>query len=128
MIQICSIDNEIYSCIAGDLTTNEVIITDEQIEHSNKRHQNAYDKYKAFIPEVLAQPDEILRDKRPFTGLIVKEIKGEEPNSLLVVLRIRVSQDPEHYKNSIINCWKIDLKRYKNYRKSREILYKAKGR
>ena len=41
-----------------------------------------------------------------------------------VVLRLKVSSDPEEYKNSIITLWKISAKRYRRLLRQSEILYK----
>ena len=32
------IDREVYSCVAGDIVTDEVIITDERVQHIKERH------------------------------------------------------------------------------------------
>lgn len=32
---ICKIDERIYECVSNDIPTDEVVITDKQIEHSN---------------------------------------------------------------------------------------------
>ena len=46
--------------ISETITTDEVIITEERIEHSNL-HANAYDKYGKYMQEVLEDPDLIFR-------------------------------------------------------------------
>ena len=39
------IDRKIYECITDDITTDEVIITEERIQHIVERHPNDYEQY-----------------------------------------------------------------------------------
>ena len=64
--------------------------------------------------DILDDPDYILKDKRPNTGLVIKRIFNEKESSLLV-LKIIISNDREGYKNSVITSWKITEKRLNNY-------------
>ena len=123
MKSVCIIDISLYQCIAEDITTDEVVITDERIAHSNL-HRGAFDRYESLIEMALRSPDYIIEDKRPNTGLVVKRIEDETGRSLLIVLRVHVSTDPEGYKNSIISCWDIGESRLQNYLRNRKILYK----
>ena len=49
MYRVGNIDKEIYKCITDDITTDEVIITDERIAHINDRHPNDYEKIEPFF-------------------------------------------------------------------------------
>ena len=111
-----------YERIAPSITTDEVIITDERITHSNL-HDQAYEKFGQYIPEVLADPDFIFRDKMPNTAVLIKEIFCEDKH-LQLVLRLHVPQDHPQYKNSIISFWDISSKRRENYERNKEIVYK----
>ena len=42
---IGKIDREIYKCITEDIRTDEVIITDNQIQHIKDRHPEAYERF-----------------------------------------------------------------------------------
>ena len=123
---ICKIDKRIYECVSNDISTNEVVITDKQIEHSNL-HKGAYTRYQEFVEQTLRSPDYIFADKHPNTGLVVKRLPDADGKSLEIVLRIKVSTDPNEYKNSIISCWDISDARLKNYVRNKKILYKADG-
>ena len=41
-----------------------------------------------------------------------------------IVLRLKVSDDPQEYKNSIITMWSISPKRFRRLLRQSEILYK----
>ena len=119
---IGKIDREIYKCITEDIRTDEVIITDNQIQHIKDRHPEAYDKVLNNIQEAIRVPDYIIRDKHEYTGLVIKRIETES-GILQVVLRLCTSEDEQGYKNSIISCWELSEKRLKNYLRNKEILY-----
>lgn len=48
MYCVGKIDREKFACIAKVITTDEVIITDERIAHSNL-HQNAFERFGKYI-------------------------------------------------------------------------------
>lgn len=120
---IGKIDREIYKCITEDIVTDEVIITDNQIQHIKDRHPEVYDRVLSNIEEAIRIPDYIIRDKHKYTGLVVKQIKTEN-GVLQVVLRLCTSEDEQGYKNSIISCWELSERRLQNYLRNKEILYR----
>ena len=115
-----------FKSISPSILTDEVIITPERIEHSNL-HDSAYDKYKHYISDLLADPDFIFRDKKPNTAVLIKRIEINE-KSLQLVLRLHVTQDNPAYKNSIISFWDIGERRRKNYERTRDIVYRKPER
>ena len=116
------INREIFKCITEDIRTDEVIITDNQIQHIKDRHPEIYDKVLNNIQEAIRVPDYIIRDKHEYTGLVIKRIEIES-GILQVVLRLCTSEDEQGYKNSIISCWELSEKRLQNYLRNKEILY-----
>ena len=122
MIPEGKICREMFKDISSSILTDEVIITPERIEHSNL-HDSAYDKYSRFIPDMLADPDLIFRDRNPNTAVLIKRITFDGKN-LQLVLRLHVLHDNPAYKNSILSFWDIGEKRRKNYERNRDIIYR----
>ena len=120
---ICKIDRELYRVVDQDLVTDDVIITEQQILHIEDGHSGDYDRLSSHIPLILQEPDYILRGNRPHTALVLKEIVTPELTAE-VVLRLKVSDDPEDYKNSIITMWNISQKRFRRLLRQSDILYK----
>lgn len=120
---VCKIDRSLYRIVEQDLVTDEVIITEQQILHIEEGHPGDYNRLAAYIPDVLQQPDYILRGNRPHTALVLKQISTPEMTAE-VVLHLKVSGDPEEYKNSIITMWNISQKRFRRLLRQSEILYK----
>jgi hypothetical protein len=116
--QIGKINKELYSKINKDISTDELIITDKQIEHINQRHPGVYDKYKNQIIEIVNNPDYIFKDKKENTALVVKQLEG----NVELVLRLMTDKDTS-YKNSIITMWEISDSRLRNYIRNSKIVY-----
>lgn len=117
------IDMEKYRCITEDITSNEVIITPERIQHIEKRHPGDYEQFVVYIADILADPDYILEANKPNTGVILKEIE-EHGEKFKVILRVRVESDPATYRNSILSFWQIGETTWKKNLKNKKILYR----
>ena len=124
MDYVGKIDREIYKCITEDITTDEVIITDERIEHIKEHHPGHYERIGPYLKDAVEDPDYILKDAKN-TGLILKRTELEDVR-IQTVLRVHTTSDKEGYKNSIISAWEISESRWENYINNKVILYKRK--
>ena len=111
---IDKINKNIYKCVTEDITTEEVIITDNQINHIKNRHPNDYEIFSSYFSDILSDPDFILEANKPNTAFILKQIT-ENDLTVQLILRLQTSQDPKGYKNSIITFLKIDIKTWNKY-------------
>lgn len=119
---ICKIDRSIYSCVSKDITTDEVIITEERIRHIKERHPNDYERYYSYIAQILRSPDYILEDK-VHTALILKEIK-EDDKLFRLVLRLSTSIDNPEYKNSVLTFMETNRKKWEQNIRNKKVLYR----
>ena len=117
------INRDIYKCITEDIVTDEVIITENQMQHILDRHPDAYAEIIDYLSDIIRDPDFIIEDKHDNTGLVIKRVKLEKEYAQMV-LRICTSDDDPNYKNSVISCWEISEKRLQNYLRNKRILYK----
>lgn len=117
------INRDIYKCITEDIVTDEVIITENQMQHILDRHPDAYAEIIDYLSDIIRDPDFIIEDKHDNTGLVIKRVKLEKEYAQMV-LRICTSDDNPNYKNSVISCWEISEKRLQNYLRNKRILYK----
>ena len=120
---IGKINKNIYKCVTEDITTEEVIITDNQINHIKNRHPNDYENFSSYFSDILSAPDLILEANKPNTAFILKQIT-ENDLTVQLILRLQTSQDPKGYKNSIITFLKIDIKTWNKYLRNKKILYR----
>ena len=68
---IGKINKNIYKCVTEDITTEEVIITDNQINHIKNRHPNDYENFSSYFSDILSDPDFILEANKPNTAFIL---------------------------------------------------------
>lgn len=122
--KIGKINIDIYKCVTEDITTDEVIITEKQIQHIKERHPNDYEMYFNYAKEIVENPDYVLQANKPYTAFILKHIV-ENGKNYQIILRLKTSDDPNGYKNSIITFLKVSDKRYNRYLRTKKILYKA---
>ena len=118
------IDRKIYECITDDITTDEVIITEERIQHIVERHPNDYEQYYAYLKTVVEDPDYIIEANKPNTALILKEIIESDERQFKTILRLKTSKDNRVFKNSIITFMKINEKEWSRLIRNKRILYK----
>ena len=124
MYYIGKIDKNIYKCITRYIQTDEVIITDERIQHIKQRHPNDYEKYCNYMVEIVTHPEYIIEANKPNSALILKSF-SENNEQFKMVLRIVTPTDNKSLKNSIITFMKINEKEWKRLIKNKKILYKS---
>ena len=120
MQYIGKIDKSKFKKITTDITTDEVILTNKQVEHIKERHPNDYETYFKYIKEIVENPDYIIRDTKPNTGFLLKEFTDQD-KSFQLILRLHTSEDNQDYKNSIITFLKVGKKKYNQYLRNRSI-------
>jgi len=117
------IDRDIYKCVTEDIVTDEVIITDERIQHIKDRHPDDYERFCGYIPDIIADPDYIIRANKPNTAVILKEVI-KDGEKFQLVLRILTPVDNPDFKNSVITFLNINERTWNKYLRNKEILYK----
>ena len=119
---ICKIDLALYSVVASNIVTDEVIITSGRIEHIQMRHGGDYEEYGTYFTEILQSPDYILENRRN-TAEVLKEILHNGKKCKLI-LRLQTSSDPKGFKNAIITFLHIRDSEWRRLLRSKKILYK----
>ena len=121
---IGKINTTLYGCIAEDLGTEDVIITEERVRHIKERHPNDYEMYCNFLKESVESPDFIIETKKVDTALILKEFPDTKKQQLKIVLRLITVVDNPKFKNSIITFIRINEKEWERLLRNKQILYK----
>lgn len=122
------IDRSIYRCVADDITTDEVVITDKQVEHVFEGHpQKEHQRVLQVLEKTITQPDYILEDVHSDHKLdtaIVMRAFPEESGGYRVILRLATSTDKKGMKNSVITAFFVSQKKWDKYLRNKTILYK----
>lgn len=128
MIYIGKIDRELYQCVASDILTDEVIITEKQIQHIASNHpESIHSRILDELLTVITCPDYILQDTQPAhihdTAIVMKQIQREN-GGYRIILRLATSADDHEKKNSIITAFYISEKKWNKFLRNKIILYK----
>ena len=125
MHKVGKIDVEKFEAIAnGRILTDEVIITDNRIEHIiERRGQQFYDDFNGYFPEIIEDPDYIFKDDMDNTAIVSKSYsyKGKTVN---LVLRLVVEGENPSYKNSILTAIGENEKRFAQRLRNNAPVYK----
>lgn len=120
---IGKIDLDIYKCVTKDITTDEVIITDERIQHIKDRHPGVYERFGKYLNEIVSSPDYIIESSKPNSAVILKQIPTEN-GFTKTAMRLHTSSDEPSRKNSILTFIEIDERDWKRLIKNKKVLYK----
>lgn len=123
MQYIGKIDKEKFKNITDDITTEDVVLTEKQVDHIKERHPNDYENYFKYFSQIIENPDYIIRDTMRNTGILLKEIV-EKDERFQLILRLHTNEDNPEYKNSIITFFKLSKKKYNQYLRNKEIVWK----
>lgn len=122
--KVGNLDIEKYRVVTDQIRTDEVIITDERIQHIKDRHPNDFERYAQYITRIVENPDYILEANKPNTAFLLKEFL-EDGERFQLIVRLAVEGDAPGYKNSVITFLKVEEKRYRRYLRTKKILYKS---
>ena len=120
---VCKLDKNLYSVVTADIASDEVIITDKQIEHIKERHPNDFETFSSFFKEIINDPDYIIEGNTEHTLLLLKEILQKD-RPVKLILRLKTFNDPDEYQNSIITFTRTDKKEWARLLKKKKVLYK----
>lgn len=120
---ICRIDKEMYKCVSESILTDEVILTENRIEHIiERRGQDFYDEYSKYFSDILLNPDYIFKESDN-TALVSKTFSCNDVNVNLV-LRLVVYGDNPDFRNSVISAVRENNRRFAQRLRNNEPVYK----
>lgn len=120
---IGKLDLKIFKAIFDDIQTDDVIVTEERIEHIKEDHPGDYENYFHYAHLVIEKPDFILEANQPHSAVLLKRIE-ENGKNIKIIIRFFVSGDLPGRKNSIITFLHIDEKDWKRLINNKKVLYK----
>ena len=116
-------DMELCKKIFPFVATDEVVITQERIEHIKSRHPGVYEHYHTYMRSIVEDPAYILEDNKPNT-IALLGIYTDEGRQFMLIVRLHTAADPEGYTNSIITFMRLSKKRCDEYIANKKVLYK----
>lgn len=121
LIQLGKIDTAVFEKEFGLLHTDEIIITNERIEHIKLHHPEDYALFEKYAAQTLENPDKIIKDiKNSGTVFMIKHL---EDTNLNIVIRLVISTDNSCLKNSVMTSYRIRQKNLEKLEKKNKLLY-----
>lgn len=106
----------------GKIQTDEIVVTNERIEHIKQKHPEDYTLFQLYGEESVISPDMIIKDIRhEGTVFMVKHLPETNLN---VVVRVVLKSDDSKLKNSVMTFYRIREKNLKKLVKKNGLLYK----
>ena len=106
----------------GKLRTDEIIITDERMEHIKERHAEDYLLFEKYGKASVNSPDIIIKDtKKEGTVFMIKKLPETNLN---VVVRVALEREDSRLKNSVITFYRVREKNLQKLIKKHDLLYK----
>ena len=122
MRYIGKIDLSIIENSFGKLPTNEVVLTDERMQHIKEKHADDFLLLEEYGRDILENPDIILNDeKRENTIFVIKHIIETNMN---IIVKLAIPEDDKHPKNSVMTAYRLRDSNLKKLEKKHKILYK----
>ena len=122
IISLGKIDLQRFAGKFGKILTDEVIITNERIEHIKTHHLEDFDFFKLYGKDCIQYPDLILTDEKNYGTVFM--IKKLSDTNLIMVLRLVLENEDCRLKNSVMTFWRKRDRNLKKLIRKNEILYK----
>lgn len=122
MQSLGTINTKIFEKEFGKIQTDEIIVTNERMEHIKIRHPEDYDLFEKYGKESVSDPDFVIRDcKNKGTVFMIKKLPETNLN---VVVRVVLETDDSKLKNSVMTFYRIRERNLKKLIEKNELLYK----
>lgn len=103
------------------ITTPEIIITNERLEHIKNHHPEDFELFQEFGKECVEYPDFIIKDsKHEETIFMVKKLENTNLNA---VVKVVLDIEKPNLKNSVMTFYRIREKNLKKLLKKCKVLY-----
>ena len=122
-IYLGRIDTEILEIEFGKLGTDELIVTNERIEHIKSRHSEDFELFEIYGSLVAEKPDIVLKDKKNENTVFL--IKRLDNTNLNVVVRVILEKENSDLKNSVMTFYRIRDRNLWKLMEKNKILYKS---
>ena len=120
--ELGTLNIESISSEFGSIQTNEIIITDERLNHILKQHPQDFELFQTNIKDIIHSPDFIIKDmKHSGTVFLIKKLMDTNLN---VIVRIALATDIKGLKNSVMTCYRVRNSNLKKLVKNNRLLYK----
>lgn len=123
IIELGKFDTQSLEIEFGKLKTDELIVTNERIEHIKSRHPEDFDLFEKYGLSVVVEPDVIIKDEKNVNTVFM--VKKLENTNLNLVVKIILETDEKDLKNSVMTFYRIRERNLKKLVDRNKTLYKS---
>lgn len=123
IIELGKFDTQPLEIEFGKLKTDELIVTNERIEHIKSRHPEDFNLFEKYSLSVVAEPDFIIKDEKNVNTVFM--VKKLENTNLNLVVKIILETDEKDLKNSVMTFYRIRERNLKKLVDRNKTLYKS---
>ena len=123
IIELGKFDTQPLEIEFGKLKTDELIVTNERIEHIKSRHSEDFDLFEKYGLSVVAEPDIIIKDEKNVNTVFM--VKKLENTNLNLVVKIILETDEKDLKKSVMTFYRIRERNLKKLVDRNKTLYKS---
>lgn len=123
IIELGKFDTQPLEIEFGKLKTDELIVTNERIEHIKSRHPEDFNLFEKYSLSVVVEPDFIIKDEKNINTVFM--VKKLENTNLNLVVKIILETDEKDLKNSVMTFYRIRERNLKKLVDRNKTLYKS---
>ena len=123
IIELGKLDTQPLEIEFGKLKTDELIVTNERIEHIKSRHPEDFNLFEKYSLSVAVEPDFIIKDEKNVNTVFM--VKKLENTNLNLVVKIILETDEKDLKNSVMTFYRIRERNLKKLVDRNKTLYKS---
>lgn len=123
VIELGKFDTQPLEIEFGKLKTDELIVTNERIEHIKSRHPEDFNLFEKYSLSVVVEPDFIIKDEKNVNTVFM--VKKLENTNLNLVVKIILETDEKDLKNSVMTFYRIRERNLKKLVDRNKTLYKS---
>ena len=123
IIRLGKIYTNVLEVEFGKLGTDELIVTNERIQHIKDRHPEDFDLFDKYGTSAATKPNIIIKDEKNVNTVFM--IKQTDSTNLNVVVKVVLENDKSNLKNSVMTFYRIREKNLKKLMKKNKVLYKS---
>lgn len=109
----------------GQLQTDDVIVTNERLQHIKNKHPEDYNLFEQYGFACVSEPDFIIKDEKNIGTVFL--IKKMPETNLNIIIRLALNTDKTGIKNSVMTFYRLRNRNLNKLIAKNKLLYKKES-
>ena len=109
----------------GQLQTDDVIVTNERLQHIKNKHPEDYNLFEQYGVACVSEPDFIIKDEKNIGTVFL--IKKMPETNLNIIIRLALNTDKTGIKNSVMTFYRLRNRNRNKLIAKNKLLYKKES-